>query len=179
MKKVHTMNVGNPLVTRTDTDWTLCCLCQDHSDKKDLRCPFNKECHHKAYETLADDLKNFVTNDVLLPLGVNLECLDDGSGVASTLLKNKAKYHNRCRSLFRSYMVERELRKREKTESEEETSPKKTRLSLCATLDRDKPQCVYCEKYEGDGDEPVYYARNANCGKNLLQWATERSDELV
>jgi len=82
------MDIGNPLIARTDTDWTLCCLCQDCSSKKDLRCPFNKECHHTAYETLADDLKYFVTNDVSLPLGVNLECLDDGSEVASILVKN-------------------------------------------------------------------------------------------
>ena len=106
------MNVDNPLVTRTESDWALCCLCQVDSSKKDLRCPFNKEYLHKAYETLADDLKNFVENYVPLPLGVTLECVDDGSGIANTLLKNKAKYHNRCRSLFRSYMVERELHKR-------------------------------------------------------------------
>ena len=158
------MNVDNPFVTRTESDWALCCLCQVDSSKKDLRCPFNKEYLHKAYETLADDLKNFAENDVPLPLEVTLECLNDGSGIANTLLKNKAKYHNRCRSLFRSCMVERELHKRGKSESEEETiSPKKIRLSFTATLDSERPQCVYCEKYDEDGDEPIYRARSANC----------------
>ena len=52
----------------------LCCLCQVGSSKRDLRRPFNKKCHHKADETLADDIKkNFVENDVPLPLGVTLE----------------------------------------------------------------------------------------------------------
>lgn len=59
----------HPFVTRKDTDWALCCLCQDKSNK-DLRCPYKKECYHNAYQTLEDDLKYFVENDVPLPLGV-------------------------------------------------------------------------------------------------------------
>ena len=96
------------------TDWTLCCLCQEaHSKKsdKDLRCPYDKEWLHNAYQTLEDDLKGFVENDVPLPLGVNLIHLDDGSGIANTLIKNKAKYHNSCRVHFRSHVLQRELDK--------------------------------------------------------------------
>ena len=33
-------------------------------------------------------------------LGVNLQCLDDGSVIASTVLKNEAKYHNGCCETF-------------------------------------------------------------------------------
>ena len=168
-----------PFLRRLRTDWELCCLCQEES-RRDLRCPYNKECHHKAYGTLENDLKNFVANDVPLPLGVNLECLDDGSGIAQTLLKNKAKYHNGCRSLFRCNMMERELNKRKQEDNKETiVSPKKTRSSFNATLDRLCPQCVCCEKFEVDGDEPIYRARSANCGKNLLKWATESENWVV
>ena len=119
------MSAENPSITRQRTDWELCCLCQEVSSK-DLRCPYNKKCHHKAYATLENDLKNFVENDVPLPLGVNLEIFDDGSGIANTLLKNKAKYHNGCRSLFRGYMIERVLSKRKQQDNEETiVSPKK------------------------------------------------------
>ena len=76
------MSEGNPLIT-TETgalrDWTLCCLCQERT-KKDLRCPFKKDCHHKAYQSLEDDLRSFVENDAPLPLGLNLKDVDDGSG---------------------------------------------------------------------------------------------------
>jgi len=55
-----------------------------------------KKCYHAAYLTLEAELKAFVDNDVPLPLGVSLYCLDDCSGIASTMLKNEAKYHNGC-----------------------------------------------------------------------------------
>ena len=99
-----------------------------------------KECHHDAYKTLESDLNNFVQNDIPLCLGVNLQCLDDGSGIASTLLKNQAKYHNGCRSHFCPLVVQCELdrRTREILDEEEETvSPKKTRSSFNASLDRE------------------------------------------
>ena len=50
---------------RKDTDWTLCCLCQEKSSKE-LRCPYKRECYHNAYQALEDDLKNFVDNGVSL-----------------------------------------------------------------------------------------------------------------
>ena len=43
-----------------------------------------------------------VEHDVPLPLGVNLQCLNDGSGIANTLLTNNASYHNGCRGRFRN-----------------------------------------------------------------------------
>ena len=70
-----------PLVTRKDTGWALCCLCQNKY-KKDLPCPYKKECYHEAYQALEDDIYNFIEHDVPLPLGVNLQCLNDGSGIA-------------------------------------------------------------------------------------------------
>ena len=102
----------HPAVTRKDTDWTMCCLCQETSNSKDMRSPYKKECYHKAYNTLENDFKMFVVNAVPLPLGVTLACLDDGSGIANTLLKNNAKYHNGCRGHFRSHIVQRALGKR-------------------------------------------------------------------
>ena len=63
---------------------------------KDLRCPYKQERYHNSYQTLEDELNRFVENDIPLPLGVNLECLNDGSGIPKTLLKNQAKYHNGC-----------------------------------------------------------------------------------
>ena len=147
---------------------------------KDLRCPYNKKCHHKAYATLENYLENFVENDVPLPLGMSLEILDDGSVIANTLLKNKAKYHIGYRSLFHGYMMERVLSKRKQQDNEETiASPKKTRSRFKATLDRKNAQCVCCEKFEVDGNEPIYCARSENCRKNLFKWATESQNWVV
>ena len=86
-------------------------------------------------------MHTFTDNDIPLPLGVTLGALNDGSGVAKTLLSNKAKYHNVCRTKVRAYVAERAIAKRKQQESddEEETvSPKKTRSSFIASFDREK-----------------------------------------
>ena len=48
------MSDENPLITRQETDWTLCCLCQQKTNQ-DLRCPYKKKCYLKAYQTLEED----------------------------------------------------------------------------------------------------------------------------
>lgn len=179
------MNQNNPFEclvdARKDTDWTLCCLCQEQN-KKDLRCPYVKECYHNAYQTLEYDLNQFVQNHVPLPLGVTLECLDDGSGIANTLLKNEAKYHNGCRAHFRSHILERALDKRARDESdsvEATFSPKKTRSSFNASLDPTRLQCVCCELCQDESDEQIFTARTEQCGKNLYKWAMESKNWVV
>ena len=139
-----------PLVTRKDTDWALCCLCQNKS-KKDLQCPYKKECYHEAYQALEDDMNNCIEHGVALPLGVNLQCLNDGSGIANTLLINNASCHNGCRGRFRSHIVQRAIAKRTKEGSDSEEgsfSPKKPRSSFNASIDRNIVQCVCCEKFQ-------------------------------
>ena len=177
------MSSDNIPTTRKIMDWALCCLCQgEDKSSKDLRRPYSKECYHTAYQSLEEDLKIFAENDVTLPLGVNLNRLNDGSGIANTLLGNKAIHHNGCRALFRQNMVQRELQKRQRNEHESEGAtftPKKTRLSFNASLDREKPQCVCCEKYEEDSGEALHRARSANCGKNILKCALESQNWVV
>lgn len=91
----------------------------------------------KAYHILDDDPKNVVTSDVLLPLGVKSEwCLDDGSGVASTLLEKQGQV-SQSMPVTLPFLHED---KRTSEESEEETiSPENKRLHSNATLDRDRP----------------------------------------
>ena len=50
----------------------------------------------------------------MMYLGVNLQCLNDGSGIANTLLTNNASYHNRCWGRFRSHIEQRAKAKRTK-----------------------------------------------------------------
>ena len=121
--------MDDPLASGRTFDWALCCLCQAKS-RKDLRHPYKKECHHPAYDALENDIKTFTENSIPLPLGLSLADLDDGTGIASTLLNNQAKYHNACRSRFRPLMVQRELEKRTRDSDEKATpSPKKTALA--------------------------------------------------
>ena len=171
----------NPFSTRKVTDWSLCCLCQIKSDKE-LRCPLYKECHESAYQTLENDLKAFEENSVPLPLGLTLESLDNGSGIAQTLFTNKAKYHSACRIRFHSHMIKRAIEKRLKKDSdsnEETISPKKTRSTYSATFGRNEVQCICCATRQADSTEPIHRARSDSCGKNLYKWSLEAENWVV
>ena len=104
----------------------------------------------------------------------------DGSGIASTLLKNEAKYHNGCRGRFRSYIERRDLDERAREEfGSDENVTKKTRSSFHATLDRSNMQCVCCERYQDDCEETIYRPRSKNCWDNLMKWAVESKNWVV
>ena len=83
------MSSQNPFITRTATDWRLCCLCQKQS-RDQLQKPYTQARWHSVYEGLETDLRNFAANDIPFPPGLHLGCLDDGSGISNTLLKNNA-----------------------------------------------------------------------------------------
>ena len=51
-------------------------------------------------------MNNCIEYDVPLSLVVNLQCLNDGSGIANTLPTNNASYRNGCRGRFRSHIVQ-------------------------------------------------------------------------
>ncbi|KAF5293088.1 hypothetical protein FQA39_LY13698 [Lamprigera yunnana] len=129
--------------------------------RSDLRCPYEKECHHKAYEVLEVDLNNFIDNEVLMPLDVNVVCLDDDSGVANTMKTNKVTYHNGCQALFRSSMLQQQLKEREMDSANV------------------GPACIYYEKYKEEDDEQIYRVSSANCRKNLFKWVLQSQNWVV
>ena len=95
----------------------------------------------KAYQTLEQDLIVFAEANIPLPLGVTLERLNDGSGIALTLEKNQAKHHHGCQGHFRSHNLQRARNKRAREESSSEVttfSPKKNRSSFNVSLERKK-----------------------------------------
>ena len=85
-------------------------------------------------------------------MNLNLQRVDDGPGIAQTMLSNKAIYHHSCRTKFRDRYLQRALDKRKEQEEDEveHTNPKKTRSSFNASIDRDMDQCVMCLKYQKD-----------------------------
>ena len=75
-------------------NWKLCCLCQE--EKADhLQCPINAKGPNCGYEYLATNLLEFQKLNSL-PMNVNLDKLDEGSGIAETLQSHSAMYHKSC-----------------------------------------------------------------------------------
>ena len=82
-----------------------CCLCQE--DKIENLIPSSK-----SYKREEAGYKNIATNLPLfhklnaLPIPMNIQRLDDGSGRKTTVRLNKAKYHSTCRRMFNNSKLE-------------------------------------------------------------------------
>ena len=76
-----------------NTDWSNCFICQNGTSEKLItpRC---------GYKTLSNNIPIFQSISAL-PLYLNPQRLDDGSGIEQTLIDNNAKYHDSCRLLFK------------------------------------------------------------------------------
>lgn len=171
------------IIPQRETDWSKCCLCQK-SKKEDLRCPANYKRldYTSSYITLADNLIGF--QDIhSVPLHINLARLDDGTGIANTLVTNSARYHKSCYTACNSRMLDRAGDQRQRKISNQlegnqasgEPSPKKTRSSLDCAVTED--ECILCSgKYDG----LLIRATSDDIDVNLKQWAhTTHNYQLV
>uniref|UniRef100_UPI00358FF131 uncharacterized protein n=1 Tax=Myxine glutinosa TaxID=7769 RepID=UPI00358FF131 len=145
------------------TDWNVCCLCQ--SNKKDTTCPARNG-YPESYETLA---RNLITLDSIdqLPFPIDIKRLDNGSGIASTLLEYEAILHKQCRKKFDDEKVQR-AQKRAKVEgdgsSEVLPSSKRTRSSVDAKFNRKEPECLLCPScryYSGESESEWMEKKNS------------------
>jgi hypothetical protein len=87
-------------------NWKRCCLCQEEKKDSELRHPYKSTNHHHGYWTVENDIKAFIDKKIDLPVGINPESLNDGSGIAATLLQNEARYHHSCRTLLRNHFMD-------------------------------------------------------------------------
>ena len=74
-----------------------------------LRCPVSHPQYHSAFDTLEKDITDFESINAL-PDGIKLTFLNDGSGIAKTLLANNALNHKYCRSNCNGNMFKRRRR---------------------------------------------------------------------
>ena len=118
------------------TDWTLCALCQEHSEKESLRDTrrANNQSSQDVYDTLARNLKAMSELNAL-PFGINTSRLDDACGISETLAKHDAKWHkNCCVQCSSSHVARAESRARKQKDirpTQETNSPIKKRLRTC------------------------------------------------
>ena len=125
---------------RKETDYKKCVCCQDPS-KVNIRAPYKRQQDHNAYALLEEDLKELTKHGILLPFGMNLSCIDNGDGIAKTLLDSKAIYHAKCRQNI--YKLAKPLRednevekKRKNNDADTHASPAKTRKTCDTSFNR-------------------------------------------
>ena len=104
----------------SSVDWIKCILCQETASEP-LQCPGNSrrldiDCG-TGYHTLASNILQFseIRN---LPIPINVERLDEGGGIAETLMQRKAKLHKSCRNKFSNMKLKRADRRKRQEEPE-------------------------------------------------------------
>ena len=91
-----------------ETDWNLCVICQDIGSTDNLVCPGQSKRKDVGigYTSLAKHLIKF--NELnLLPKTLQLNRIDKGDGVETSLISNNAKWHKSCRMQFNNTKFER------------------------------------------------------------------------
>ena len=109
-----------------------------------------------------------------MPFNIDINSINDGSGIHQTLEKNKAGYHKYCRLGF-STTLTREIGKKSKNEdvSNESSSPVKTRQKLSPTPTK-KNICFFCENSSDKGI--LHCVTTLHIDNNVKNMATELSD---
>ena len=153
----------------TSTNWDICVLCQEDTGEP-LQCPLRAKRQSKVgtgYSSLAENLLQFQTLQHV-PLDINLECLDDGGGIESTLMVHQAKWHKKCQLQFNKKAFDEQCR-RESTVTVQQGSPSVMHTrSVKSHPSSTEPTCFFCDKPAG-----LHNASTYNIDTNVRRCALE------
>ena len=134
----------------TVTNWKLCVICQEEKAEP-LTCPSKSRRKDvgSGYRSLSENLKEFYD---LGQLPIQLERLDEGQGIETTMVANKALYHHSCRLKYNNTKLKRAEKralKREREDLEVIATCKRSRSrSVESSVLRDL--CFFCGQPPGD-----------------------------
>lgn len=139
-----------------NVDWFKCIFCQ--TDSLDtLQCPASARQNDTSagYKTLSENLEQF--NEInSLPSWLDLNKLNDGSGIQNTLIKSNAKWHKKCRLKFNTTELKRAQKRQHRYISDDgqasllQEARKSTRLSLPCKIGLKDYVCFFCDSIEED-----------------------------
>ena len=150
-------------------EWKRCFrpICQRRtSNEKSLKCPAlmkSADSVKEIYKKFLDHA-NYPSLTNVSDHKIDWHCLDDGSGVLNSLIKNKGKWHQACRLQFYPSIVERTISKSvsdgneacmdegENVEEETRRSSRQASTSIGNVIERNKSECMFCQKGEDIGE---------------------------
>lgn len=146
MQKSDAIDDGseNQLLSKSN-DWNKCAICQQKKDEP-LQCPAESKRQSDfgaGYKTLADNIMRMVELNCL-PSNVNPSSLDEGTGIESTFIQNKARWHKSCSLQFNSTKLKRAEKRALK--QDQPVGGKYTRSSATTTIDRPDKVCFICDE---------------------------------
>ena len=134
------------------TNWDICALCQIE-DGKGLICPNNKS--GTGYRTVAENILAFHDIGCIPIPTLNIERINDGSGIEETFIKNSAKWHESCKLKFNNTKLKR-AQERDSSQSEgcsDQIPTKRLRKSIQPNVsqsddskDEEMGICFFCDQ---------------------------------
>ena len=131
------------------TNWQLCIICQKDTDEA-LQNPSQSTHPNKltGYKSFAENLIRFQELDEL-PRHIQLKRLDEGQGIISTMIAQKAKWHKTCKLQFNNTMLTRAEKRKSGASGTKEVPQKCTRSHLSMS-EASEYFCVFCEQPAGE-----------------------------
>lgn len=154
----------------------MCILCQIVTNES-LQCPLRstKQTNGSGYASLAEDLCRFQALQHI-PMNLNLERLDDGDGIESTLKKHRAEWHKRCRLKFNKKAFDEQSHKDVTIEQEPSTCTVDTRYAY-SHPQHTEPTCFFYNETAGAG--VLHNASTYQIDANVRRCAFELEDTAL
>ena len=163
--------MAEPSMTKWQTEWGKCCLCQHDKNELLISPP-------TFYNVASDGYKNIATNFPLfhatnaLSINLNPHRRDGGDGIEDALRRNKTKYHQSCRLMFKNTKLERAVKRVPETKTDDISSPKMKRSK---SEPEDVLKCFLCEKE--DNASSLHQTMTMKLSNRLNQCAVTLSDD--
>jgi len=164
-----------------NTDWKKCCLCQRITNEL-LQCPLKSKRLDidvgQGYSTLSANI--ICLNELQeLPIPVDMERLDEGSGIEATLIENKATWHKSCYTKFNATQVRRaEKRKSSLQDSELMEVPARKYTHQSANSEMEELTCFFCAEV-ASVSEPLREVTTLRLDSRVRKCAHDLQDERL
>lgn len=157
-------------------DWEKCIICQENtSDVLQYPADSSRSDAGVGYVRFEENFTRFKELGAL-PVKIEAERLDNGSGISNTLLVNKAKWHKSCNLKFNSTKLERAEKKSRSNDATEIPSTKKyTRLSA-PYVSSAKDVCFFCDL---PSSEPFHRASTFQLDARARKCALDLQDKRL
>ena len=167
-----------PGPSKVKTDWNKCCICQKVTNEV-LQCPTRAKRHDikvgQGYSTLSSNIMRFSELGEL-PVFLELERLDEGSGIETTLINNKAVWHKLCYNNFNTTKLQRAEKRVIASDSEQENGPAKKYRCRSSFQEMPKDCCFFC----GEGPlESLHEAATMHLDSRVRKCARDLQDESL
>lgn len=162
----------------TTIDWDLCVICQQNTSES-LISPLQskRKSVGKGYHSLAENLMKFKElGNLPKTLQSQLDTIDEGQGIETALVTNKAKWHKTCVLRYNNQMLQRAI-KRERDPIDDDEGQQRKSIRLQSSHNQTEAKCFFCGKEAGN--EGLHEVTTTQVEKRVRECTELTGDTLL